>query len=305
MFTREIRIPFPGFYESIYSSEIDSEQDQNAENRAEDDESQWPEELRLSESDYNDILWCVTDYRQAYCTIAHDYVSAFSRIAGAALGITAKENVARYCYESKSLKTTQETVETLSLKFAAMDSPKEYNFSTDAIYADIPESVIAKLWVISEADNHESLTATAKRRHSSRDGFISFYNRDWRQWGELPEWDHNQLQTLLIAACAASGYDCETDDDLTIYYETMGGEGGYYAWESAVDWESFDSHVLESRNKRLQTWLDEGSAAAKNWIANNPNQSDSLILCNPDDFSLGDIAYRCTATPDLFTRLES
>jgi hypothetical protein len=45
----------------------------------------------------------------------------------------------------------------------------------------------------------ETLDRIAAARHTSRSGFISFYSPDWRSWGEIESWDHNQLETLLEA----------------------------------------------------------------------------------------------------------
>lgn len=49
------------------------------------------------------------------------------------------------------------------------------------------------------ATSSASLDQAARDRHMSRSGFISFYSADWRSWGEVEGWDHNQLQTLIEA----------------------------------------------------------------------------------------------------------
>jgi hypothetical protein len=40
----------------------------------------------------------------------------------------------------------------------------------------------------------DSLDQVAGERHTSRSGFISFYSPDWRTWGDVTNWDHNQLR---------------------------------------------------------------------------------------------------------------
>jgi len=65
--------------------------------------------------------------------------------------------------------------------FESMQSPKFYNFETDRIFVTL---------------------AATEERHTSRSGFISFYTSDWRQWGEVETWDHNQLQTMIEAYAA-------------------------------------------------------------------------------------------------------
>ena len=37
-----------------------------------------------------------------------------------------------------------------------------------------------------------------RKRFQSYDGFVSFYDPDYTTWGDLSEWDENQLGTLLF-----------------------------------------------------------------------------------------------------------
>lgn len=84
----------------------------------------------------------------------------------------------------------------LTGKFKGMESPKYYNFETDRVYAEIDRASVAKMI---RGTDPAKLTEVATRRHTSRSGFISFYSPDWMSWGRISTWDHNQLETLLLA----------------------------------------------------------------------------------------------------------
>lgn len=84
----------------------------------------------------------------------------------------------------------------LNLSFESLQSPKYYNFETDRIFAEVSEDEVGRLFA--EVD-HEDLAVVAKKRFTSCAGFISFYDPDWRAWGDILDWDYNQLGTLLLA----------------------------------------------------------------------------------------------------------
>jgi hypothetical protein len=84
----------------------------------------------------------------------------------------------------------------LTGRFVAMTSPKFYNFETDRVFVEIDRPSLAK---IIRGTDPETLARIAADRHTSRSGFISFYSPDWKTWGRVSTWDHNQLETLLLA----------------------------------------------------------------------------------------------------------
>ncbi|WP_218012891.1 hypothetical protein, partial [Streptococcus salivarius] len=77
------------------------------------------------------------------------------------------------------------------------------------------------------------------------DGFISHYDNALDSWLAKPlqEWDHNEIETLLVAMTG----EPETMD----FYYRMGDSWGYQAWESAVDWSRYDAKVAELRAEKL------------------------------------------------------
>lgn len=84
----------------------------------------------------------------------------------------------------------------IKMQFESLTSPKYYNFQTDRIFCEISESEVKRIF--SETDKHV-LTETAKSMFTSRDGFNSFYDPDCLTWGDITDFDHNQLHCLLVA----------------------------------------------------------------------------------------------------------
>ena len=149
-------VPFSGFYDSLHSSEVD----QVIEQMFSDDNCEPNEGLSSS-------LQNLCNYRQVYVNYAKCYVEAFA-----------------------------EEFKISSLKFDELNSPREYNFTTDRIFAEIS---------LEDADRIRSETSAAglaKQAHdqfTGRDGFASFYDADVNTWGPLSTWDHNQVGVLLQA----------------------------------------------------------------------------------------------------------
>lgn len=81
-------------------------------------------------------------------------------------------------------------------RFESVDFPTFYNFETDRVFIELPPEEARRMM---RATSLASLDQVARDRHTSRSGFISFYSANWRTWGELEGWDHNQLQTLIEA----------------------------------------------------------------------------------------------------------
>ena len=156
----EIQIPFAGFYYSIHSDQIDSE--------LEDMPDYWANSMPCDMPGWLvDMFFDAADW-----SAAHDFY--------------AKEYAESFCAEY--LDDVGE--------FSAMTSPREYNFETDRIFVKVTRAAIARLW---RGADRGTLTRIAGDRHTSRDGFASFYSPEWQTWGRLSEWDHNQLMTLLLA----------------------------------------------------------------------------------------------------------
>jgi hypothetical protein len=84
----------------------------------------------------------------------------------------------------------------IKCEFESLSSPKEYNFTTDRIFVTIADNEVTRLRSLVSA---EELDKVAKERFTSYDGFYSSYSNDVADWGDLQEWDHNQIGALIAA----------------------------------------------------------------------------------------------------------
>lgn len=96
-------------------------------------------------------------------------------------------------------------------EFESLESPREYNFSTDRIFVDIPADEVRRMLA---AVDPETLAQVAKARHATRSGFISFYSPLVGDWGPVDDWDCNQIETLIIAFVDDDERDWKICDDL-------------------------------------------------------------------------------------------
>ncbi|UZZ64575.1 hypothetical protein [Curvibacter phage PCA1] len=152
----EVTIPFSGFYCSLHDSELD-------------------QALKSSFSDNSGN--CNDDIIQ----LAFDAVH---------WGLVHNQYAREYCAQfAKEFKIS-------GLTFDKLRSPKEYNFTTDRIFATLD---IEELRRILSRVTPENLAAVARAKFTSRSGFISFYSPDVCSWGELGTWDHNQTGALIEA----------------------------------------------------------------------------------------------------------
>jgi hypothetical protein len=229
--TRSVCLPFVGFYESWYSQALDNEQEQWVVydvTEREDGEAQHPVELRLTEGELHDLILRHTDYGVQTHAIAREYVGAFATCASDALDLP------------------------LDLRFEEMTSPKFYNFETDRIFATLPLSAVRALFAMSKADGHKSLARTLEGRHSSYDGFHSYYQSDVAAWLAKPiaTWDHNELDSLLRACLDIKGVDWPRFE-MELYEATDTGDGAFMgAWEAGIDWPALDSDREDLRAEK-------------------------------------------------------
>jgi hypothetical protein len=111
----------------------------------------------------------------------------------------AKEFAESYCVE----------VGIRDARFESIDSPKFYNFETDRLFIELPLDEVHRMM---RETSTASLNQVAADRHTSRSGFISFYSPDWRSWGDVASWDHNQFQTLIeVYALSTQGEQEKAD----------------------------------------------------------------------------------------------
>jgi hypothetical protein len=244
------RLPFEGFYNTIYSGIVDHAEEIWIEYEVSyrQDEDGIPEELQLASDDLWTIINKHSDYSAAYQDMAADYVSAFS--------LRASDE-----FDFKG--------DALGLHFESMDSPREYNFRTDRVYAYIHPLVLHYLVTRSAMDSHAKLRKVIKDNFTSRSGFSSHYDNALDTWLTNPfeEWDHNELCTLIEATIP-----CDTDEFRWGCYEYVDQDSQY--WENCVDWTKVDADIAEWRADKV----------------------DELKTDEPDY----EPPYRCDVTPDMF-----
>jgi len=118
-----------------------------------------------------------------------------------------KPREVEYCREYTRL--ISEALE-IPLTFKEMISPREYNFRTDRIFAEISKEDLEKL---KERVDYEMMKARVKEEFTSYDGFTSFYDNDYDNWLKQEEpFDHNQICTLIEAVL---NHDVEFEYDLS------------------------------------------------------------------------------------------
>lgn len=223
MSNKIINIPFCGFYESMYDSELDSIIERECEYRC--DSRNGDSFVAIPESEYSEIIYRFADFGAAYQEIARKYVDRFNDFLCEELNID----------------------QGFSLEFEKMESPKEYNFSTDRIFAFIPEGKVNELF---DNVNQGDLAEAIKDHFTPRSGFIPFYSDDVLEWLAKPvlEWDYNELSMLL------HGLLKQVDDEWEFrIYERM-LEDCQTAFDNCVDWAKVDEAV--------QTWKEENEVIA-------------------------------------------
>lgn len=223
------KIPFGGFYDSIWSSALDQEQEQFAENEADaEQKNALAPELKLKATHFAEALADALDYGKACEYVARDYAETFSTILGEELGL-----------------------DDLGLTFEEMTSPRFYNFETDRIFVSIPFRVVEELFKRSEADNHHrTLGSLIEKRFTSRSGFASYYSNklaDWLEKKPLDQWDHNEIETLLLANMSKGGVEDIENDVYDRMYENF-----YHAMDQAVDWSKYETRISFMRASRLE-----------------------------------------------------
>lgn len=247
-----IKVPFCGLYHSTLSHEIEHIETMEAEYQFErQSEEGIPAQLHVSEADLAEMLSDAADYQQAHLRVAKGYANAFAEMADDLFGF--------------------ET----GLEFEEMTSPKFYNFETDKLYCRAPMATVERLFEISRDNGHEVLKRLIVQRHSSRDGFISYYSNRPHEWLKKPLdcWDYNELETLLLAALEVAHGDAG-EFCRSVEFSMIEGEDIYNAYQQSVDWESFEKAVRERREEIEADLRDEDPE----W----------------------EPPYRCPDTPDLF-----
>lgn len=107
-------------------------------------------------------------------------------------------------YARDYAETFGQMCELPSLKFDELNSPREYNFLTDRIFVTLTQKDINGAW---KRIDKELFSRICKEMFTSRSGFSSFYDPDYKSWGPIRDWDPNQLGALMHALADHHGWD--------------------------------------------------------------------------------------------------
>lgn len=193
-------IPFSGFYESWHDAEFDNYLEYMFDPEGCSADYAGP----LTQRFFDTINW-----RAAHTAYAKAYAENFA----AALGCKVCE-------------------------WEEMVSPREYNFSTDRLFAKFDAVELRAM--LARADIREELDAVAADMFTSRDGFMSSYSPDVASWcDDLAEWDYNQMGALLQAAanviiCNGGEFDQSVEFDLMETDRCNGAIDGWL-WNNTTD----------------------------------------------------------------------
>lgn len=88
-----------------------------------------------------------------------------------------------------------------NLEFDSISSPKEYNFTTDRLFAKVSIDEVEKAREICNK-NSKQFQEFLDNNFKSYDGFISFYSNYADDWDkETEDLDHNEVMSYLAVAC--------------------------------------------------------------------------------------------------------
>jgi hypothetical protein len=95
-----------------------------------------------------------------------------------------------------------------SIELESLTSPREYNFETDRIFANVELSELRDL-----LDNvsYAGFSDWLYERMMPRDGFIPFYSNNFSEWGHSSNWDANQWGLILEFYTQDDDFDYKLD----------------------------------------------------------------------------------------------
>lgn len=213
----ESTIPFSGFYGSVWDSEIDACEDGALNNLEEDWDGVEGFDAVWEDGVVYEILNANTDHRKMHEQIAAAYVEQFADELNEEFGFG------------------------VGLVFKELNSPREYNFTTDRIFVEANLEDIVHVY---RRVGRTAVAQMARYMFTSRSGFISFYSPDIKDWGSIREWDYNQLGTIFAAAHVRVGHD--DGDRLEALQETIRN-----IYDNNVDWDKVErelQHKIDVQN---------------------------------------------------------
>jgi hypothetical protein len=116
-------------------------------------------------------------------------------------------------------------------EYEEIDSPREYNFSTDRAFVIVKVNKLKykKFIDLMFEKYYDELKSMIEHKFTSYDGFISFYSNDIKEWEtQKYDYDHNELETIFITLLDGENFD---DDLCEIMYQVFSEEiNKWYEW---------------------------------------------------------------------------
>lgn len=196
--TKLIRIPFQGFYETIHDDVFERYLEYEAEHIA--------EENGLEDYEVADVLYDNTDWKLVRNAYAKQYADDF----------------------------LNEISENIPIFKVILQSPREYNFSTDTITVEIPMENWKEMVRLVPMDQAQKY---ATEWLEPRSGFIPHYPQDMNQWGPIESWDPALTEVVVRALFEdITGVDCDEFQE-----DYAGRQCPFETVESFVDWSKVDT----------------------------------------------------------------
>lgn len=153
-------VSFPGFYESDLSDGID---------RAIECEAEWFETETGKAPN-----WHWSDFAVDYDLIAEAYLNEYAKELENSFGVK------------------------VALGFVALHSPREYNFETDRLEAEVSDAdFLALIEAVKREGLWDGLREHVKAALKPRDGFIPFYSNALDAWGDPLGWELPQTEVFF------------------------------------------------------------------------------------------------------------
>lgn len=192
----QVNIPFTGFYYSSHDVMFDNWLEYEHEVLSQDYNASDEDCQKVSEAFY------AMNWQAIHTQYAKDYCNAFFN------------------------EIERESGLSFDWQFKELWSPREYNFMTDKIDVLINKKDVLTMF---KQVNRDTLNQVCEDRHTSCDGFCSFYSNDWvNDWpANVLEWDEIQLGTLIRA-----WLQLHFDDN-----DAMSGEGCFSAFDLMENWQ--------------------------------------------------------------------
>lgn len=138
----------------------------------------------------------------------------------------------------------------VNAKFESMKGAKDYFSGNDVVYIELDTDEVKRLF---DAVDKEVLDSVCRYNLTSRSGFMSFYDPDFTEWGDVTEWDHNQLGQLMEAVAKQENpdFDMQAEYDLMDSYLCNGNiEGMIYNADKRIHRFVKIANYLRQREER-------------------------------------------------------